>query len=244
MLKSVKTSNLSRIKRYVMSRRRKSSNELKNTNKWEEKLKVKISPNSKQVSKGTWEFETDEQETIIVQLSRLVSDSNDYTLFFRKKDDNIPFWKQPQLSFFIESPEHIYISHVSSGNYHNIGWCSLMIQVLMELLEKWREDSELDIQHISIVNQSLRKNNGNIAGTICYIKNIGKYYPFFITKYSNNYHNLSKYFLLKSWENILPKIDINIFQKNKKWSGEGTYHFFKNIPVVKPILSEKEDFDF
>ena len=141
MSKSVKTSNLSEIKRSGISRRRKSSNELENTNKWEEKLKTKISPNLRQVSKGTWEFETNEKEIVIVQLSRLVSDSNDYTLFFRKKDDNIPFWKQPQLLFFIDSPEHIYISQVSSGSQHNIGWCSLMIQVLMELLEKWREYS-------------------------------------------------------------------------------------------------------
>ena len=94
------------------------------------------------------------------------------------------------------------------------GWCGIMLLFLMELIRYWNKD--LKIKNILLLNASFVFNKGNIAGTICYLKYIGKHFPYlkissFPFRDNSVVYNLNKYLNLKNinWEDIL-RTDMNL----------------------------------
>jgi len=229
-LKSVKTKDIENIiKNSNLSKRRKSSHELKGI--YYDEDNYPILDSMRELSKGNFEFQTDMGETIIVQFSR---NENFWMLHFKRKGDNRNYYEQPNIRF-VWHEDHLRILYVISGDEHGLGWCSLMIQVLMYLVEKWRSEGDMDIHRVSIENNSLLENNGNPAGTWCYVKNIGMFYPIFKVsldddndlqhKVKKQYksHDLREYNFDKFDPALLKKIDIDIYDKY----GDNNYVFYK-----------------
>jgi len=123
---------------------------------------------------------------------------NDYSIDFFLDDFrsyNIDFL--PTISFTIQN-NLLEINSVMSGYESGKGWCSIMLNILLDIIES--EFKMIDI--IKMINSSPSFNNGNISGTICYIKIIGDRYPFFTIK--NVLTNEEKNIIL---ENLQDKVD-------------------------------------
>lgn len=169
---------------------------------------------------------TDYGEDIIIK----ITENPQYKLVFQKGIVNDPQYEYPHIKFSFNSYDHLYINDVDAFSEIKIGWCSFMIQTLMNLIKKWDKEGR-QINIVSLNNSSIVFGNGNARGTICYIKNIGRLFPWF--KYQGIVYDLSKYLETdKDWEEILPLLGIKIFFDDELgWRGGGEYYFYRNNPI-------------
>lgn len=139
---------------------------------------------------GYHTFQTKEGYNIIVNIIRNSKQKRYSFIFSEENDINNDIEDKPYITILLKEST-VFLETVSSEMEQGLGWCGIMLNILFLLIEEWRkhDPKNWDIKHIYGNNASynLSKNiievikdpfiGDPLNGTICYFKNISKYYP-------------------------------------------------------------------
>lgn len=139
---------------------------------------------------GYHTFQTREGYNIIVSIIRNSKQKRYSFIFSEENDINKNIEDKPYITILLKDST-VFLETVSSEMEQGLGWCGIMLNILLLLIEEWRKSDpeHWNIKHIYGKNASynLSKNiievikdpfmGDPLNGTICYFKNISRYYP-------------------------------------------------------------------